>query len=188
MKLSILLLSVLLLPGSACVDHYKAIVYETGDAIDSLHGVAVYYNGIDYTQSYGTHYSDDGYYYGKKWQCVEFVKRYYYDYLHHKFPDGYGNANSFFDRQLKHGELNKKRNLIQFENGNDEKPMLNDLVVFDGKFGHVAIVSKVGENYIEITQQNIGAKTRQELPLKKDGKNYIVGKKNHLLGWLRIKE
>lgn len=173
--------------GLACDRPLNRVFHQTGDALDSLNGVVVYYNGIDYTQSYGSHYGEDGFYYGKKWQCVEYVKRYYHDFMHHTFPDGYGHAISFFDKKIKHGKLNTKRNLIQFENGNTEKPQVNDLVVFDGKYGHVAIVSKVGEDEIEIVQQNIGATTRDQLPLKFKNGIYTAGKKDHLLGWLRKK-
>jgi hypothetical protein len=92
--------------------------FAIGDSVDSFNGVVVYNNGPDYPQSHGKHYTkDSAYYYGKKWQCVEFIKRYYYDVYHHKMPDGFGHASSFFDKNIKQGELNKRRNLLQFRNG-----------------------------------------------------------------------
>lgn len=52
---------------------------ETG----SLDGVPGYYNGSSEAETWGSHFSADGYYYGEKWQCVEYVRRYYRDALKH---------------------------------------------------------------------------------------------------------
>ncbi|MCR5077115.1 MAG: CHAP domain-containing protein, partial [Prevotella sp.] len=49
---------------------------ERGVAVDSLDGVYVYYNG-GVSQSSGRN-TIDGYNVGIRYQCVEFVKRYYY--------------------------------------------------------------------------------------------------------------
>ncbi len=156
---------------------------EIGDHIDSLNHVYVFYNGPSYINSQGKHYSDDGYYYGQKGQCVEFVKRYYYDALEHKMPNVWGNAIDFFDPDLEHGLINMNRNLYQYRNGHDEKPQVNDLIVFPyTKYGHVAIVCEVGEDYIEVIQQNVGLKTRQRYKLDKEN-GFTVGGK--ALGWLR---
>jgi len=163
--------------------------FAVGDSVDSFHGVVVYNNGGIYSKTYGKHYTaDSSYYYGKKWQCVEFIKRYYYDYLHHKMPNGYGHAYSFYNKKLEHGKLNKERGLIQFKNGGNEKPQVNDLIVFDGQYGHVAIVSNVSENEIEVVQQNIYMTPRQTFTLQKRNNCYTVGEKRKPLGWLRLKQ
>jgi len=167
---------------------YKNDVSEKviGDKIDSYKGVAVYNNGKDYLQDYGKNYSKTGYYYGYKWQCVEFVKRFYYDVLAHEMPDGFGNAKDFFDVSLKDGVLNKQRGLYQFKNGGKTKPKSDDLIVFnDTKYGHVAIITEVSADYIEIIQQNTYMKPRVRLAFyEKDG-NYIVGDLRKPIGWLR---
>jgi surface antigen len=160
-----------------------------GDSVDSFNGVTVYNNGSIYGKTYGKHYTpDSSYYYGKKWQCVEFIKRYYYDYLHHKMPNGYGHAHSFFNKTIEHGKLNKERGLIQFKNGGNQTPKVNDLLVFDGEYGHVAIVSKVSDDEIEVVQQNIYMTPRQTFVLKKENNCYTVGEKRKPLGWLRLKQ
>ncbi|MGN2920302.1 hypothetical protein ACTFQ5_16360 [Aliivibrio fischeri] len=64
----------------------------------------------------------DGYNLGLKYQCVEFVKRYYYEYFNHKMPDTYGHAKDFFNPDLPDGNLNKQRNLIQYKNGSLNPP------------------------------------------------------------------
>jgi surface antigen len=156
-----------------------------GEKLDDLNGIIIYSNGIDYSQSHGKHYHSDGYYFGHKWQCVEFVKRYYYLHLHHKMPNLYGHAISYFNPTIKHGQLNKERNLIQYQNGKNEVPKINDLMVFRyTQYGHVAIVSKVEKDKIEIAQQNTGSKTRTTLDLTFENGKYFVGDER-TLGWLR---
>lgn len=166
--------------------------YEVGDAVDSINGVAVYYNGaVAHTGE--RHLAADGYNYGLRWQCVEFVKRYYYDHLKHKMPNTYGNAKDFFNTNLNDGELNTDRNLLQYKNGSKTLPRVNDLLVFSAvtfnKYGHVAIVSKADSTQIEMIQQNPGPTASSRVVYaveKRNGKWYID--RNDLLGWLRKKE
>jgi surface antigen len=168
--------------------HVVTHSFKIGDSIDSHHGIVVYNNGGMYSKSHGKHYKkDSSYYYGKKWQCVEYVKRYYYDYLNHKMPNGYGHAKDFFDKKLEQGELNKERNLLQFYNENLDAPKENDLLIFDGEFGHVAIITKVKSNEIEIIQQNIYMTPREHYKLTFENGNYTIGEKRKPLGWLRLR-
>lgn len=159
-----------------------------GEVLDSLNGVYVYYNGgVDHVSE---RHVKDGYNLGLKYQCVEFVKRYYYERLHHKMPDSYGHAKDFFDARLKDGERNLRRNLIQYTNGSATRPRKEDLLVFEGsvanRYGHVAIVSQVSDTEIEIIQQNPGpfGKSRVRCSLR-----HVKGKwridNDRLLGWLR---
>jgi surface antigen len=163
--------------------------YTIGQPIDSLNGVYVYYNGGASNVS-GRNLMADGYNLGLKYQCVEFVKRYYYEYLNHKMPDSYGNAKDFFDLKLKDGQKNKQRDLIQYQNPSQTKPKVGDLLIFKGtifnKYGHVAIVSKVTDREIEIIQQNPGqfAQSRKTISLNKQGDKWQI-KKKRILGWLR---
>ncbi len=166
--------------------------FEIGQALDSLNGVKVYYNGgVGHTGKRNV--SGDGYNIGLTYQCVEFVKRYYYEFYHHKMPDSYGNAKDFFDQSVEDGELSKKRDLIQFTNPSKEKPCSGDLVVFDGNianpYGHVAIISKVAEQTIEITQQNPGpyASSRANFTLDSTNTGFRI-EEARLLGWLRMKK
>ncbi len=55
---------------------WKLRTYEVGDKVDSLNGVYVYYNSNVGNVS-GRNLASDGYNLGLKYQCVEFVKRYY---------------------------------------------------------------------------------------------------------------
>ncbi len=164
--------------------------YEVGQKLDSLNGVYVYYNGgVSHVGE--RNITKDGYNIGMKYQCVEFVKRYYYQFYKHKMPDSFGNAKDFFDASLSDSTLNLKRALIQFVNPSKSKPQIGDLVIFDGHsgnpYGHVAIISKVDDNFIEIIQQNPGpfAPSRVNFNLKKTYNEFKI-EHERILGWLRI--
>lgn len=188
-----------LLVGVGCFVVYKGVLrinfnqsYEVGQALDSLNGVVVYYNGaVDHTEGRNT--SPDNYNIGIRYQCVEFVKRYYYEHLHHKMPDSYGHAKDFFNEVIPDGQLNKQRNLIQYRNGGVTQPFVDDLVVFAptvfNSYGHVAIVSGVTENEIEIIQQNPGpfGKSREKFALVKTSNGWKIANER-ILGWLRLAE
>jgi len=162
---------------------------EIGQEIDSFNGVAVYYNDKVSTVV-GRNLANDGYNLGLKYQCVEFVKRYYYEYLNHKMPETYGHAKDFFDTRLADGQKNSSRNLIQYKNPSKSKPEVNDLLVFDktifNPYGHVAIVSKVSDNEIELIQQNPGprGKSRETIRITNKDGNWKINR-GLILGWLR---
>ncbi|MBS1637158.1 MAG: CHAP domain-containing protein [Bacteroidetes bacterium] len=163
--------------------------YSIGQVLDSLHGVKVYYNGnVGHVSERNT--SADGYNIGLKYQCVEFVKRYYYEYYHHKMPDSYGNAKDFFNAALSDGAFNKARGLLQYRNPSHAKPREGDLVILDGHvanpYGHVAIVAGVSGNRVEIIQQNPGAfgDSRVTFELDSTASGFYI-QNDRLLGWLR---
>ena len=163
--------------------------YEVGQQVDELNGVYIYFNG-SVGNVKGRNTTADGYNIGLKYQCVEFVKRYYYEYLNHKMPDSYGHAKDFFVKSLKDGQKNKQRNLIQYKNFSKTKPKLDDLLVFEGtifnKYGHVAIISKVTDDEIEIVQQNPGPfkQSRETFDLKTQNGKWEI-ENDRILGWLR---
>jgi surface antigen len=163
--------------------------FSVGQKIDSLNGVYVFCNGsVDNIEERNT--TPDGYNLGLKYQCVEFVKRYYYEHLNHKMPNSYGNAKDFFDHTLQDGQMSNKRGLIQYNNPSDVKPQIDDLLIFDGtrfnKYGHVAIISRVTETTVEIIQQNPGpnSKSRESFALHKTNGKWKINH-NRILGWLR---
>ena len=162
---------------------------EIGSQVDELNGVPVYYNGLIGHVS-GRSLAPDGYNLGLKYQCVEFVKRYYYQHLKHKMPDAYGHAKDFFDHRLKDGLYNRRRGLTQFSNPSKSPPRQDDLVIFSGNtfnpYGHVAIIASVSTDEVEIIQQNPGpfGSSREKFPLVRDGGRWRI-EGSGLLGWLR---
>jgi hypothetical protein len=170
----------------AAKNKHLFVSHKFGDVLDSLNGVRVYYNGsIDHID--GRNRTADGYNLGLKYQCVEFVKRYYYEYYHHKMPVSYGDAKDFFDPYITDGDFNSNRGLRQYTNGSHSKPQVGDLLVMGGNVhGHVAIISEVGTRELEIIQQNPGimGSSRRIFSLRhKDGLWTI--KNDRILGWLR---
>ncbi len=185
LKINIIIIIIVLICGGIYLLRDRKMI---GKKIDSYKNVNVYYNGILYTKAYGKNYAEDEYYYGQKWQCVEYVKRFYYQSKEHKMPNVYGNAKDFFDSNLNQGELNKCRGLFQYRNGGNVKPEPDDLIVFtDTKFGHVAIVTEVTSDYVEIIQQNVYGKTREKYELITKDNKYFVGDKRKPAGWLHKK-
>lgn len=177
--------------SSASISEYKSVKsipqadVPAGTKIDEYKGIPVYSNGKNYMSDHGLNYSDDGYYYGYKWQCVEFVKRFYYLEYHHEMPDGAGHAKYFFIPMLEQGEFNEQRGLYQYHNGGDVKPKEDDLLVFtNGAYGHVAIISEVGDDWIEVVQQNSEV-PRERLSLSKKDDNYTISGEEAPAGWLR---
>ncbi len=162
---------------------------KVGRVIDSFNGVDIYYNGR-VANIQGRNVTADGYNLGLKYQCVEFVKRYYYEYYNHKMPDSYGNAKDFYSYAIEDGQINPARDLRQFSNPSISRPKIGDLLIFGptpfNKFGHVGIISKVERNRIQIAQQNPGSKnpSRQSFDLEKRGNNNYINHQ-YVLGWLR---
>lgn len=160
-----------------------------GVKVDSYNGVDIFYNGSVGNVS-GRNVTSDGYNLGLKYQCVEFVKRFYYKFYNHKMPDSYGHAKDFFNSSVPDGGYNKQRGLTQYSQGSHTKPKVNDLIIFGptpfNKFGHVAIISKILTGKLEIAQQNpgVGNSSRAIYSLYDNGNGWIVGNQ-YVKGWLR---
>lgn len=160
-----------------------------GEPMDSLDGVVVFYNGgINHVTE--RNLTPDGYNLGLKYQCVEFVKRYYYEHYGHQMPDTYGHGKSFFDPTIADGKLNPKRGLIQYHNPSFSRPQKGDLLVWDGNFwnryGHVAIVAEVSENELTFIQQNPGPFGHNREKVKVQAANGLWEiTDGGILGWLR---
>ena len=175
-----------ILTSSISIDENKKKHFNIGDKVDSLNGVYVYYNG-SVGHVLKRHVAKDGYNLGLKYQCVEFVKRYYYEYYKHKMPNSYGHAKDFYNSKLADGKYSADRNLLQYKNPSLSKPKVGDLLIFDGHvfnpYGHVAIISKVFEDKIEIIQQNPGpsAPSREVFELKFENNKWLIDKSD-LLG------
>ena len=165
------------------------IHYTEGEKIDSLNHVIVYYNGST-GNVFERNTTKDNYNLGLKYQCVEFVKRYYYEHLHHKMPNPSGNAIDFFDKSIKDGKMNAQRGLIQYTNNSISKPKISDLVVLNStmsnQFGHVAIISNVTDDEVELIQQNCGGRSRVHYDLEFNNGKWFIDN-DRILGWLRIK-
>ncbi len=156
---------------------------EEGEIIDSFNGVNIYYNGPS-SHIDSRNLTKDGYNVGLKWQCVEFVKRYYLEVYNHKMPESFGNAVDYFQVQIADGELNSERGLVQCTNPSNYEISIGDILIFSGGYGHVAIVSDVQSEYIEVVQQNVGVTSRDEF-YKRQNQETVMIEDMRILGWLK---
>ncbi|WP_291255866.1 CHAP domain-containing protein [Fusobacterium sp.] len=171
LQISVLLLTLF---GSLRLYYNK----EVGKVIDNYNGVNIYFNNIPFT-SKGDSFGADGYYYGKKYQGVEFVKRYYDHQFQHRFSTDIEKGKDFYDFNIKDGEINGGLELIQYSNPSVYSVKEGDILVFKPSLlkpnGGVAIVSKVGNNELELVQQNCWKKSRDIISLEnRENKWYIT--------------
>jgi hypothetical protein len=156
-------------------DPFSLSITNCGDSLGSFNGVTAYYNSGGINSCGNRHWSSDGAYsFGFKWQCVEFIRRYYYEALNYKMPNRWGNASDYFIENIPSGSMNTERGLVQYHNGNI-MPQINDLLIFQnmaGGLGHVSIVTNVTDSRISTIAQNIGMRCENSLSL--DG-NQIGG-------------
>lgn len=119
--------------------------------LGSFNNVYVYSNG---TPTYFSNQTNkvNNYVTGYKWQCVEFVNRYYLLKFGKKL--GGGNANTYYSNASSKG-------LNRAANGGTNKPQVGNILASNGKtYGHVAIIRsvpstpKTGNYTIYVAQQN----------------------------------
>jgi hypothetical protein len=184
-----LVLATLLLASNASRAQVSAAPV-IGAIVDQLNGIPVYYNG-PVGHSSGRNLAPDGYNLGLRYQCVEFIKRYYYQRLGHRMPNATGDALHYFDPKLADGSFNASRGLLQYRNGSPTAPQLEDILVFGARpgnpYGHMAIVSAVNDASLEFIQQNPGPKghSRQTWPLRRSSGGVTIDHPR-ILGWLRL--
>lgn len=158
---------------------------EVGKVVDSWQQVPIYSNGPHVHDTHGKSIAKDGYVYGWKYQCVEWIKRFYDQRLQHRMPDGSGNAQDFWSETISDGQFNARRGLIQFNVPSQWLPQRNDILVFRFKpYGHVALVTDVSKNRVFIRQQNVPGATRDTLYLQFH-QNYVRFTDPRIVGWLR---
>ncbi len=187
MKVRPLLISLLVVICSTYLHTHHHNGPYVGEVIDRFNNIEVYYNG-DSKNVFGRNTTYDNYNLGLNYQCVEYVKRYYYYVYNHKMPDSYGHAKNFFDKKLPDTKLNKKRGLYQFKNGSQYRPLPGDIIIFDSnmknKYGHAGIITYSKGSECEIIQQNVGTKTREIIGVMEvDNKFFVLDK--DVLGWMR---
>ncbi len=105
------------------------------------------------------------------------------------------NADRIFymlDKDLNRRSTEQRQRFNPVYQFQSSKPKVNDLLIFGAtklnSYGHVAIISKVTEDEIEIIQQNAGAysSSREKFPLKNQENKWQV-MDSQVVGWLRKK-
>lgn len=153
-----------------------------GEPLDFYRDIPSRSNGIYHT----TEISCDGRgIYGLRYQCVEYIRRFYAEAFDIDTNAWRFNAVDFFVNAESLG-------LITFDNGGSSPPLQDDIIVFAGpkinSAGHIAIVTRVTSNSVHIIEQNWSTNGTDELELSEDNGTYRVirsGSSYTVLGWLR---
>jgi surface antigen len=147
--------------------------------IGELNGIPAYSN-----RSTG-YFSNDYSEYGMKWQCVEYVNRYYALVLGHQNLKGKGHAKTYYSTAADKG-------LVAYPNGGSTRPAINDMLVSTGgRHGHVAIIREVGDDYVDVIHQNWAndsSDNSKRLKMTVSNDSYTVSDfsdKYPVRGWLR---
>ncbi|WP_221089502.1 CHAP domain-containing protein [Deinococcus aquaedulcis] len=164
-----------------------------GVEIGSFKGISAYYNGTVEKETWGNNFGAGGLYYGFKWQCVEFVRRFTHlnsgVYLHEM-----GHAGTWFkshvqDGQKGHSGHPQYRNYdikTKLRTGSKEKPQVGDIIVIGtSTFGHVAIIAEVNDDSIVIVQQNVETKFSESISMANKNGKWIL--ESRVLCWIRPK-
>lgn len=154
-----------------------------GTKVGEFNSVPAYSNGT--TSFVSSDYNNyNGINTGMKWQCVEFVNRYYAKVYNMNLKDTeiYGNANTYFQNAGQAG-------LKTYANGGTTAPEVGDIICSNGgTYGHVGIVRSVSTNSITVIHQNWSNSTADnEKVLSRSGNN--VGTFNStypVQGWVRM--
>ena len=122
-------------------------VGQFGAQVGTFNGVIAYSNGtVGNVSNEYNYYSGTNT--GMKWQCVEFVNRYYAAVYAQNIRIAGHNANDYYPNAAAHG-------LTPYNNGGTTAPQVGDILCSGGgQYGHVAIIREIGSNYINVIQQN----------------------------------
>ena len=153
-----------------------------GIQVGDFNGIVAYSNGSTSYYSGLSNYVG-GVYTGIKWQCVEYVQRYYVETYDLNIKPFFGNANSFYN------QANASAAGLQiYPNGGNEGLQVGDILCSNGgAYGHIAIVREVAANYVKVIQQNwLNHSGDNSFTLTRNG-NTISGFNSsyQINGWLR---
>ena len=122
--------------------------------------------------------------YGLKYQCVEYVNRFYATAMGHHNMKASGDAEDYYPTA-------SQRKLVAYPNKGSVKPQINDILCLKGKtYGHIAIVREVTNDKVYVIQQNWNnASSDNNFPFEMEAANgkYTVKEKSGFTcqGWLR---
>jgi len=128
-------------------DYYYQHPENFGQIVGEFNGVPIYCNGPKTPKYFSNEkYEYKGYITGYKWQCVEYVVR-FYKHVYGLEIRG-GDAYEWFD-------LASEKELKRFPNGDRYAPQAGDILCSEsGRWGHVGIIREVGPDYVVVIQQN----------------------------------
>ena len=126
---------------------YQNNFAQYGNVVGTFDNVSAYSNGSvsNVSNEYNYYNSTNT---GMKWQCVEYVNRYYLAKFNKNIRVAGHNAIDYFPNAQSHG-------LTAIPNNGSQAPKVGDIVCSNGgSYGHTAIIREVGSNYVKVIQQN----------------------------------
>ena len=131
-----------------------------GKTVSGVEGHASNYSGIICFSRDDFEHMEDNVFFGIKWQCVEFARRYWYKRYGCLLGEVQLAADIWKEKNVRivPTERNRIVPLRHFENGAEIAPREGDLVIYDIHpslhTGHVAVVVEVGDSFVRVAEQN----------------------------------
>jgi len=151
-----------------------------GDAMGSFNGVTSYYNPSGHVSNTYNYLNDINT--GMKWQCVEYVNRYYLQNYGQNIRIAGQNAVDYYGNAAQRG-------LDAYPNGGQVAPQIGDILCLSGNtYGHVAIIREVNTSNIKVIQQNSGGADYVNFSFPRSGNTINgtqLGSGYTVQGWLR---
>lgn len=120
-------------------------------------GIPAYSNKHDMFFS-GERYVDGNFFFGFKYQCVEFARRWLYKRKSLVLPDVDWAVHIFNLRNVFDACTAAPVCCVAVRNGTEKKPVADSLLVYPSEenspVGHVAVITEVGDSWVRIADQN----------------------------------
>lgn len=170
------LASLVLIPAALAAQTFGTYLGQFNQVASYSNGSATYVSNLN--NYVGSVYT------GMKWQCVEYVRRYFLSAFNSDLASRFtGNANTWYANAASMG-------LDQYPNSGTTPPMVGDILCSTGPSanGHVAIIKRIIGNKIFTAQQNFANDSSdldKPLTLTVSNGTYTVSGYSGIQGWLR---
>ena len=165
-----------------------------GTNLGANKGTIGYSNGnSDYISE---EYNQDGdIYYGMKWQCVEYSRRWLIQQYRYTFESVDGAADIWSLKNFVDVDTSHAVNITKVENGSKCKPEVGNVLIYkrggsDIPYGHVAIIVDVSDYGIKVAEENWdndywpGNYSREMNFTIKNDKYYLIDEEYPMYGWI----
>jgi surface antigen len=149
----------------------------------TVNSIQVYSNGYNYDYHEKDRSDTYGIDLGSKWQCVEWIRRFYYLAYGKRIGINTTYAKEFYLKCLNWG-------MKAYPNGSSDNIRTGDIIVFaatpKNEAGHVSLVTKVTPGYIEVAQQNVYGFAHLNYRINRTGNTLLKDTMgNTAIGWIR---
>lgn len=167
-------------PAVERINYSTASSNQTNIPFGNIYGyigkTAVYSNGPKYGST--SRNSVNGYDTGLAFQCVELVRRFYFEYFGKRMGAGY-DAKDFYSNAW-------RWNMTAYANGGGMAPKPGDVLCYNGNVGggagHVELLAEVGVDYVIVIRQNVYGDVHVGKRYSRTGNTINAA---HVQGWIR---